>query len=299
MTSLRIIGQTFGGELEEGFADIRQELNVPDSFPPEVTAEAEAVAKRGPIVPPGAAVEVLDRTDLPLLTIDPPGSIDLDQAFAAEQTSVGYRIWYAIADVGSFVTPGGAMDTEARSRGVTLYSPDQRASLHPDSLNESAGSLLANTVKPAVLWQIDLDGDGHQIAAHVQRSIVKSCEKLTYRQAQDRIDAGADVESLRLLREIGLLRQQIEADRGAISLQLPAQEISPNGSGDYKLHFDTSMPVEGWNAQISLLTGMAAGQIMVEAGHGLLRSTTGRPSSRRRLAQRGQLSRSCPRTQPQ
>jgi exoribonuclease R len=272
MTSLRIIGQTFGGELEEGFANIRQELNVPDSFPPEVTAEAEAVAKRGPLVPPGAAVEVLDRTDLPLLTIDPPGSIDLDQAFAAEQTSAGYRLWYAIADVASFVTPGGAMDTEARSRGVTLYSPDQRASLHPDSLNESAGSLLANTVKPAVLWQIDLDGDGHQIAAHVQRSIVKSREKLTYRQAQERIDAGADVESLRLLREIGLLRQQIEADRGAISLQLPAQEISPNGGGDYELHFDTSMPVEGWNAQISLLTGMAAGQIMVEAGHGLLRT---------------------------
>lgn len=272
MTSLRIIGQTFGGELEEGFADIRRELNVPDSFPPEVTAEAEAVAHRGPIVPPGASAEVVDRTDLPLLTIDPPGSIDLDQAFAAEPTSSGYRVWYAIADVASFVTPGGAMDTEARSRGVTLYSPDQRASLHPEALNESAGSLLANTVKPAVLWQIDLDGDGHQIAAHVQRSMVKSREKLTYRQAQDRIDSGADVESLRLLREIGLLRQQIEADRGAISLQLPAQEISPDGSGDYRLHFDTSMPVEGWNAQISLLTGMAAGQIMVEAGHGLLRT---------------------------
>jgi exoribonuclease R len=102
--------------------------------------------------------------------------------------------------------------------------------------------------------------------------MVHSREKLTYRQAQDRIDAGDDNVSLELLREIGKLRQQIETDRGAISLQLPSQEISTNSDGDYILHYDTSLPVEGWNAQISLLTGMAAGQIMVDAGHGLLRT---------------------------
>jgi exoribonuclease R len=272
MASLRIIGQTFEGELEEGFAEIRRELKVPLGFPAEVEAEANEVAQRGPRQPPGGTGEFLDQTDLPLLTIDPPGSIDLDQAFAAETTDDGYRVWYAIADVGSFVAPGGALDVEARERGVTLYSPDLRASLHPEALNESAGSLLAGTTKPAVLWQIDLDGDGNQTAAHAQRAMVKSRDKLTYQQAQDRIDANDDNESLRLLRTIGELRQKLEEERGAISLQLPAQEISPDGSGDYQLHYDTSLPVEGWNAQISLLTGMAAGQIMVDAGHGLLRT---------------------------
>jgi len=272
MASLRIIGQAFGDELETGFAEIRRELKVPLTFPDHVQAEAEEVARRGPLLPPGASPAVLDRTDLALLTIDPPGSIDLDQAFAAERTSDGYRVWYAIADVSSFVAPGSAMDAEARKRGVTLYSPDQRASLHPDAINESAGSLLAGTTKPAVLWQIDLDSDGHKVSAHAERAMVSSREKLSYQMAQDRIDAGSDNESLKLLREVGTLRQQIEAERGAISLQLPAQEISPFGDGDYQLHYDTSMPVEGWNAQISLLTGMAAGQIMIEAGHGLLRT---------------------------
>ncbi len=273
MSSLRIIGQAFDDELERGFAEIRTELEVPASFPAAVEAEARLVAERGPVVPPGAATEVIDRSDLELLTIDPPGSIDLDQAFTAERTGRGgYRVWYAIADVASFVAPGSALDAEALARGVTLYSPDQRASLHPETLNEDAASLLPDTTKPAVLWQIDLDGDGHQIAAHARRAMVTSREKLTYREAQDRIDSDDGTESLQLLREIGRLRQQIEADRGAISLQLPAQEVSPDGNGDYFLHFDTSLPVEGWNAQISLLTGMAAGQIMVDAGHGLLRT---------------------------
>jgi len=272
MASLRIIGQTFEGELEQGFAEIRRELKVPTGFPAEVEAEAVEVAQRGPVVPAGAVSEVADRSDLPLVTIDPPTSTDLDQAFTAERFGDGFRVWYAIADVASFVAPGGAMDTEARERGVTLYSPDFRASLHPEALNEDAGSLLPGTDKPAVLWRIDLDADGNQVDAHASRAMVRSREKLSYRQAQDRIDANDGTESLQLLREIGLLRQQLEADRGAISLQLPAQEISSNGDGDYELHYDESMPIEGWNAQISLLTGMAAGQLMVDAGHGLLRT---------------------------
>jgi exoribonuclease R len=272
MASVRIIGRAFGDELEAGFDAIRRELDVPDGFPTDVVAEAEAVARRGPALPPGAQGEVADRTDLELVTIDPPDSIDLDQAYAAHETPDGYRVWYAIADVASFVAPGTLLDAEARARGVTLYSPDERASLHPEAINESAGSLLAGTTKPAVLWRVDLDHDGHQVGAHAQRAMVRSRAKLSYRQAQERIDAGTDHESLRLLRIIGRLRQQIEAERGAISLQLPDQEISRNDHGDYLLHYDTSLPVEGWNAQISLLTGMAAGRLMVEAGHGLLRT---------------------------
>lgn len=272
MASLRIIGQTFDGELEEGFAEIRRELKVPMTFPDDVEAEAAEVTQRGPVPPPQGVSDIADRTDLPLITIDPPTSTDLDQAFTAERIGDGYRVWYAIADVASFVSPGGALDREARERGVTLYSPDHRASLHPESLNESAGSLLPGTNKPSVLWQIDLDAAGEQVAARATRAMVRSQEKLSYQVAQDRIDNNDGTESLQLLREIGTLRQQLEADRGAISLQLPAQEISKDDAGDYHLHFDTSLPVEGWNAQISLLTGMAAGQLMVEAGHGLLRT---------------------------
>lgn len=271
MRALRIIGPEFDEELARGFADIRRQLDVPVGFPPAVLAEAEAVAARGPVVPPGAAPDVADRTDLPLITIDPPTSTDLDQAYGAEHTGDGYRVWYAIADVASFVAPGSALDIEARTRGVTLYSPDQRASLHPEVINESAGSLLADTEKPAVLWQIDLDAGGHRTGCTVGRALVRSREKLSYRQAQDRIDAEDGTESLHLLREIGRHRQRIEAERGAISLQLPGQEITRTADG-YALHFDASLPVEGWNAQISLLTGMAAADLMIEAGHGLLRT---------------------------
>jgi len=272
MRTLCFTGHGFSAELEAGFGAIRRQLDVPDGFPADVVAAADQVARRGPELPPGATGPVVDRRDLELITIDPPTSTDLDQAYAAEETAGGYRVWYAIADVASFVAPGGALDREARRRGVTLYSPDERASLHPEVINELAASLLPDTDKPAVLWQIDLDHDGRQTSASAHRAQVRSRQKLSYSTAQTLIDNGTDNESLRLLRTIGQLRQQLEADRGAISLQLPAQEITQTANGEYQLHYDTSLPVEGWNAQISLLTGMAAGTLMVEAGHGLLRT---------------------------
>jgi exoribonuclease R len=272
MPPLRLIAETFGAELETGFQAIRDELQVPDSFPDDVLQTAEAAAQRGPTLPPGAQGEHVDRTDIALATIDPPSSTDLDQAYAAAETPDGFRVWYAIADVATFVGPGDPIDSEARRRGVTLYSPDNRSSLHPESLNEAAASLLPDTVKPAVLWQIDLDHEGRTQSAHAERAMVQSRAKLSYAKAQELIDAGTDNESLRLLKVIGELRQTLEAERGAISLQLPAQEIYHLGNGDYELAYDTSLPVEGWNAQISLLTGMAAGAIMVDAGHGLLRT---------------------------
>src|SRR3954454_4344353 len=75
--------------LADDFARVRADLDVPSGFPPEVDAEANALAARGPLLPPAVPnVPRVDARDLELVTIDPPGSRDLDQAFhAARQGS--------------------------------------------------------------------------------------------------------------------------------------------------------------------------------------------------------------------
>lgn len=268
----RLICPTIEADLEAGFARIREELDVPPSFSAEVLAQAETAATRGPQLPPGAGgTTIVDLTDIEFVAIDPPGARDLDQAYAAERRGDGYRVFYAIADLASFITPGSALDDEARHRGVTLYSPDMRTSLHPESINEDAGSLLAGQDRQALVWTIDLDSDGLLTAAHIERATVRNRRAMSYRVAQDEIDAGTATPSVALLRDIGLLREEQERARGAVSLQLPSQEITRHGD-HYDLHFDESIPVEGWNAQISLMTGIAAAGIMIDAGVGLLRT---------------------------
>src|SRR6185312_14720724 len=113
-------------ELADDFARVRHDLAVPAGFDADVIAEAARVARDGPQPPSGATGARLDARDLALVTVDPPGTRDLDQAFHAERRGTGYRVHYAIADVAAFVAPGGALDREAFARGVTLYLPDGR-----------------------------------------------------------------------------------------------------------------------------------------------------------------------------
>jgi exoribonuclease R len=247
---------------EQAFDQIRAELDVPRGFPAEVLEAAQQ-----------AEPEPVDRVDarhLPFVAVDPPGATDLDQAFMAERRGDGYRVFYAIADVGAFLVPGGLIDAEARRRGATLYSPDTRTPLHPEIISEDRASLLARTEKPALLWTIDLDQRGEPVEWRLERATVAVDEAITYAEAQLRIDNQTDQRML-LLAEIGQRRQDREAERGGVSLNLPAQEVVEHGNS-YSLEFDTSLPVEGWNAQISLLTGIVAGRTMFEANVGILRT---------------------------
>ncbi|MFG3138181.1 RNB domain-containing ribonuclease [Streptomyces sp. NPDC048211] len=244
---------------------LRTELGLPDGFPAAVLAEA-AEAVRNPEL---SGHE--DATDLPFLTIDPPASTDLDQAMHLERRAHGYRVHYAIADVAAFVRPGGALDTEAHRRVNTLYFPDGKVPLHPESLSEGAASLLPGETRPAVLWEIDLDAEGRAEATRVRRALVRSRAKLDYAGVQRQIDTGTAEEPLALLKDIGTLREEQEIARGGISLDVPEQEIVERG-GSYGLEYRAPLPADGWNAQISLLTGMAAARLMKESGTGILRT---------------------------
>ena len=258
-------------EFAAGFARIRSTLGIEDGYPAAALAEATVAAAQGPTDPPGRSPGRTDRRDLDLVTIDPEGSTDLDQAVLCERRGSGYRVSYAIADVAAFVAPGGALDDETRQRGVTLYAPDGRIPLHPPALSEHAASLLPDGDRPALLWTLDLDEAGAVERSRIEPATVRSRAQLSYAEAQRRIDAGTD-PALALLREVGELRLAAERDRGAVSLELPEQEVEDLGDGHFHLAYRAALPVEHWNAQISLLTGMAAARMMLDAGVGLLRT---------------------------
>ena len=245
-------------------ARLRESLAVNLDFPAEVLADAEG-SVRSPRLPE------LDGTEIDYVTIDPPESMDLDQALHLERAGGGYRVRYAIADVAAFVSPGGPMDVESHERGQTLYAPDGNARLYPPQLSEGAASLLPGEVRPALVWTMELDETGEGTEVDVRRALVRSREKLDYAGVQRSLDDGSANESLQLLRDVGLLRQERERRRGGIDLQTPEQEVERSADG-YTLAFRALLPVEGWNAQISLLTGQAAAELMLAAKVGLLRS---------------------------
>lgn len=250
--------------VEAGLALVRRELELPDEFPADVLAEA-AQAATSPVLPAD------DLTEFEFWTIDPPGSCDLDQAMHLSRSGEGYCVRYAIADVAAFVRPGGAIDSEAHRRGQTLYGPDVRTPLHPPLLSEGAASLLAGETRPALVWSIELDSSGEGRAVDVRRALVRSRSRLDYAEVQRLLDAGRAEEPLELLREVGRLREERERDRGGMTLPIPEQEVV-RADGHWDLDYRAPLPAEGWNSQISLLTGMAAAQLMLYGEVGVLRT---------------------------
>src|SRR3954449_8419101 len=269
MSSSRVVrvhaGDQVGAQtLRDGIAKIQAELKVAPAFAPEV----EEAARRAVAAP---RVPDLDRTDLPLVTIDPASSLDLDQALHLEREGSGYVVHYAIADVAAFVQPGDPVDVAANERGETLYGADSKIPLHPKVLSEDAASLLPDQVRPALLWTIRVDETGEGTDVRVERARVRSTAKLDYDGVQRSIDDGTASETLRLLREVGELRLRREAARGGVSLPLPEQEVDVSAD-TWRGALRSLLPAEQWNAQISLLTGFGAASLMVYARVGLLRT---------------------------
>ncbi len=248
---------------ERGFDRIRQQFDVRVGFDPEVLEEASR----------GAAVDGdrRDARDLELITIDPPGSQDLDQAFTARRRGEGHVVQYAIADVATFISPGGRLDAATHERGLTFYAPDVDAPLHPPSISAGVASLLPGVDTPALLWTMHLDGNGTVTDADLARAVVRSRAARTYQEVAD--DLATDDPDPRhvMLREIGRRRLDLERERGGVSLNLPSQEVVDLGDR-YAIEYRDTLPVEDWNAQISLLTGMTAARLMLDAGVGVLRT---------------------------
>ena len=252
------------------FDPLRSELDIPGEFPPEVLAEADQAASSV-----GATGDRRDATGIAFATIDPPGSMDLDQAMAIEERGDGWRVRYAIADVAAWVAPGGPIDQEAWRRTQTFYAPDRRSPLHPPVLGEAAASLLADGDRPAVLWTIDVDAAGETTDVHVERALVRSRARLDYAGVQSLLDAGraGEVpEGVRSLPRLGAALADASERRGAIELGLPEQDVVPTPDGSWTVEIRADLPIERWNAQVSLLTGRAAASLMLDGGIGILRT---------------------------
>src|SRR4051794_16005386 len=113
------------------FAALRTELEVPGDFAFAVTDDATRAAEQ-------VRLPDRDATDIPFVTIDPPGSRDLARPLHTPRAGEGFVVSSATAAVASFAAPGGALAQEAPGRGETLYSRDGRAPLPPPQLSEGA-----------------------------------------------------------------------------------------------------------------------------------------------------------------
>ncbi|TKW67297.1 MAG: ribonuclease R [Paracoccus denitrificans] len=240
--------------------------NIPDDFPDEVIAEADA---KKPATMKGRE----DLRDLPLLTIDPADARDRDDAVAAmpdtdPKNPGGMILWVAIADVAHYVTPGSALDREARKRGNSTYFPDRVVPMLPDVLSGDLCSLHEGVDRAVVATRMRIDAQGNKIGHSFHRGMMNSRASLSYEQAQAAIDGTPDAATAPLLE--GTLRplwqayQLLKGARGRrqpLDLDLPERQIVIGDDGrvksvNYKERFDAHKLIE----EFMVLANVAAAE---------------------------------------
>ena len=168
---------------------------IPDGFPDEAIAEAEAAK------PP----TLKGRTDLrklPLVTIDPDDARDHDDAVHAEPDPAvpgGWIVTVAIADVAAYVTAGSVLDREAYLRGNSTYFPDRVAPMLPEALSADLCSLREGENRACLAVRMHFDPTGRKTKHVFLRGLMRSAARLTYSQAQNAIEGRPDEKTAPLL----------------------------------------------------------------------------------------------------
>ena len=198
----------------------------------------------------------LDLSALPAFAIDDEGSQDPDDAVSAELLPGGLvRLWVHVADVAALVPPDSPLDLEARSRGATLYLPDQTIHMLPGALVHKAG-LGLSPESPALSIALDLAEDGNAEAVDVALTRVR-VTRLSYDEAQARLEAG-EATLTALARLAGASRALREAE-GALSIDLPEVRVKAGPGGalvaplpkpEMRAVVQECMTLAGWGAAI-------------------------------------------------
>ena len=242
---------------------------IPDDFPDDVMAQADAAK---PVGLKGRE----DLRDLPLITIDPSDARDHDDACYAHadedpKNEGGHVVWVAIADVAAYVTPGSALDREARKRGNSTYFPDRVVPMLPDRLSGDLCSLHEGVPRACIAVRMVLDAAGNKIGHSFHRGLMRSPASLHYEEVQDAIDGAPNDRTGPLLDPVlkpiyaaYAALKAARAERQPLDLDLPERRIELDKDGTVKsVNFKDRLDAHRLIEEFMVLANVAAAETLL------------------------------------
>ena len=176
-------------QLENKREDLAEKFEIPLEFPSEVHAEAEEITSQVGSEIDSELGERRDLREMTAWTTDPVDAQDFDDALSIEERDDEFVLWVHIADVTHYVSPDTAMWDEAIRRGNTVYLPGYTIHMLPSVLAETVCSLVPQEDRLAHTVEMHLDKETLSYdEIEIYKSVIRSDERLTYKQAEDRLD---------------------------------------------------------------------------------------------------------------
>ncbi len=163
-----------------------------------------------------------------IVTIDPDDARDFDDAIQVEKTKSGWQLGVHIADVAAYVEPGSALDREARRRGNSVYLPDRVIPMLPERLSNGVCSLNPGVDRLTHSVFINFDKNGAAKSARFARSVIRSAQRLTYKQAYSILSSPPRDqlgERLHLAWELASLLRRKRFEHGGLDLDFPEVKV--------------------------------------------------------------------------
>ena len=123
-------------------------MQIPTTFSPKVLEASDGLCRAAQ--PVFDDPKRKDLTQLPLITIDGQSTQDYDDAISLETTENGYRLGIHIIDVGAYIRDQDAIDMAARERASSIYMPDDKLPMIPQTLSEDLCSLKEGQIRPGI-----------------------------------------------------------------------------------------------------------------------------------------------------
>ncbi len=211
---------------------IIRKYHLPTDFPRDVLDEVNRISET-------VDARKLDgREDLRkkfIITIDPDDARDFDDAIQIEKIdNGGWQLGVHIADVAAYVEPGSALDREARRRGNSVYLPDRVIPMLPERLSNGVCSLNPGVDRLTHSVFINFDKNGVAKRARFAKSVIRSAQRLTYKQAYAILKSSARdqlSEQLHLAWRLASLLRRKRFEHGSLDLDFPEVKVRLDQTG--------------------------------------------------------------------
>ncbi|MCC5807160.1 MAG: RNB domain-containing ribonuclease [Opitutales bacterium] len=176
---IEVLGKTHTPGAE--YHAILRQYDLDPEFPAEVVEEVAELPAR---VPKSDLKGRVDLRRTHVFTIDPQDAKDFDDALSIEPLEDGgHRVGVHIADVSAYVSPGTALDAEARERGNSTYLVGTVIPMLPHALSNGLCSLVEGEDRLTKSVFIHFTKNGKIEKTEFADSVIRSAKRLTYEQA--------------------------------------------------------------------------------------------------------------------
>jgi ribonuclease R len=208
-----------------------RKFHLPHHFPAAALEEAQDASA---IIPAPELGRRRDFRGLPIVTIDGETARDFDDAVYVRVLPNGdFELQVHIADVAQYVTPGSALDQEARLRGTSVYFPDRAVPMLPLELSTDICSLRPQVERLVLSCVMEMDHRGEIVSYELSEGVIRSVERMTYTAVNAVLEGDAAareryaplVATFELMRDLALILNRKRERRGSIDFDLPEPVI--------------------------------------------------------------------------